>query len=201
MNGATTRAYAQETGSTHTICSGVHRSSSCKSIFSPMQGSQVTTPAPWISAFFDSRYASGMSCWTMRMSDMPTSISPSASRMDRYMEEFAPFASYRWDASIPASSQERRINAPKVSSPTQLKSFTSAPSRARFSHTLRVTPPADRLMCPGLESRRWMGARDAPLRSAFAAPTPTIYGCLSMKNASSFLVKLYHSELSPKSQG
>ena len=55
MSGATTRAYAQETGSTHTTCDGWHRSSSCSSAVSPMQGSQVTTFAPWISCFCDGR--------------------------------------------------------------------------------------------------------------------------------------------------
>ena len=54
-------------------------------------------------------------------------------------------------------------------------SFTLPPSRARFSHILRVTPPRDMLMAPGLLSAIIMGFLLRPQISTLAAPMPTAY--------------------------
>ena len=82
-----------------------------------------------------------------------------------------------WLRSIPAAAHSLRICWAYMSSPRAVISFTGAPRRDRLSHTLRVTPPADTFMCPGLLSRRLIGALLRPWTSTLAAPIPTTYSC------------------------
>ena len=96
------------------------------------------------------------------MSDTATNISPEGSNTVIYVLEAASGSTRTFDTSMPAAALRARISRPNTSPPTALTSRASSPRRAAFSRMLRVTPPTETRIVPGLESLRFTAARLLP---------------------------------------
>ena len=77
------------------------------------------------------------------------------------------------DTSTPAFAVSASSRSPSSSRPTAATRLTGVPSRARFSATLRPTPPAEREMVPGLLVAGTARSRLRARTSTLAPPMTT----------------------------
>ena len=114
----------------------------------------------------------------MAMSAMPRARSLSWSSTATYSAVARLVEVATWEVSTPSSRSWRRISRPFSSSPTRETKLAVTPRRARFSTTLRATPPKLRLPRAGLEVPGTSLASAWYLRSIAAAPRQTMrLGC------------------------